>query len=147
MVEISLVFTSNTEACFHYVVDFQGQIDYKRQTAAVGAYNDSSLCLFGGRMLESHDQLYFECSSTSRIWKEVMDCFLVSDPKMCWEELVNWVLQNLKGAGFRALICNLAWHATMYHIWTQQNARVHVGLFKSEEFIVKTIKWEVRCGV
>jgi hypothetical protein len=105
------------------------------------------LCLFGGRMLESHDQLYFEYSSTSRIWKEVMDCFLVSDPKMCWEELVNWVLQNLKGAGFRALICNLAWHATMYHIWTQQNARVHVGLFKSEEFIVKTIKWEVRCGV
>ena len=34
-----------------------------------------------------------------------MNCFLVNNPKCCWDDVVTWGLQNLKGKSFGLVLC------------------------------------------
>ena len=33
----------------------------------------------------------------------------------------------LKGKGMRAIVCKLAWWATIYYLWSQRNVVLHAG--------------------
>ena len=70
---------------------------------------------------------------------------LVFDAPDDWSLLIAWGIQNLKGKSFRASICNMAWWATVYHLWLQRNSKVYGGVIKTEEQIVQDIHRDVKC--
>jgi len=50
--------------------------------------------------------LFFHCPFTKRVWKSIISLWLLSDPKVSWQDLVDWSVIHLKGKGLRAVLCN-----------------------------------------
>ena len=75
-----------------------------------------SACLYCRQSIENRDHLFFKCSFTSRIWKQIMALCLVSNTPDDWHSILRWGIVNLKGKSFRASICKVAWWATVYHV-------------------------------
>ena len=44
----------------------------------------------------------------------------------------------------KSVICKTALWPTVYHLWQLKNSILHQGKINSEEFIIRTIKWEVK---
>jgi hypothetical protein len=48
---------------------------------------------------------------------------------------------------WKAVLCKLSWGAHLYHIWTQRNDIKHSNHIRSEEQMIKHLKWEIRTRV
>jgi hypothetical protein len=75
-----------------------------------------SACLYCRQSIENRDHLFFKCSFTSRIWKQIMALCLVSNTPDDWHSIFRWGIVNLKGKSFRASMCKVAWWAIVYHV-------------------------------
>jgi hypothetical protein len=102
------------------------------------------LCKFYSYQMEDREHLFFQCSFTNRIWKVIMALCLVSNAPTDWNLLIDWGILHLKGKSFRASLCKVAWWATVYHLWLQRNSRIHGGVIKTEEQIVRDIQKDVK---
>jgi hypothetical protein len=60
-------------------------------------FNGDSKCVLCNTHVENRDHLFFLCSFTKRIWKNIMSLFLISDIDCFWLKLVEWATDNLKG--------------------------------------------------
>ena len=63
------------------------------------------------------------------------------------EKSLSGVSDNLKGKGFRATLCKVAWWATVYCISMQRNKRLYGGNLFTDEQIIKRIKWGFRAKI
>jgi hypothetical protein len=61
--------------------------------------------------------------------------------------VVTWSIFNLKGKELKASLGKLCLRTCVYHLWQQKNALMHNNNPKTEEAIVKQIKWEVRTRI
>jgi hypothetical protein len=104
-------------------------------------------CLFCHASQESRDHLFFECSVSRRIWRDVMGSCLISDPKLVWDEVVEWFSSELKGKNLAVSLCKLCFAATVYHLWRHRNGLLHGNTPRSEEIIVANVKWDVRTKI
>ena len=57
------------------------------------------------------------------------------------ERMIKW---GYNDNSLRVLICNLAWWATVYHIWQQRNDVIHSSRIRSDKQIVKDIMRDVK---
>ncbi|KAF8100628.1 hypothetical protein N665_0219s0007 [Sinapis alba] len=96
------------------------------------------LCLLCNANNESKDHLFFECSYTSLIWREIAG-------KCHMQPLVNWD-DNLSMQGNRDIkrLTLIATQATIYWIWNERNSRLHRQTFKPPETIISTIDKQIR---
>lgn len=94
--------------------------------------------------VQKTDQLFFVCSFTKKIWRQIIGLCLVSDIPISWDELLCQGIRNLKGQSFRVSLCKVARWPVVYHIWIQRNSRIHVGVMKIEEQMEKLICREVK---
>ncbi len=69
-----------------------------------------------------------------------MNLCLIPDIPKDWEALVSWGIKSLKGNSLRVSICKLAWWATVYHLWLHRSSRIHGGVIKTEEQLIRDIK-------
>uniref|UniRef100_A0A2N9JAL9 Reverse transcriptase domain-containing protein n=1 Tax=Fagus sylvatica TaxID=28930 RepID=A0A2N9JAL9_FAGSY len=90
-------------------------------------FNVDGNCVFCRYAIETRNHIFFDCSFSKRIWRNVMALRLISDPQFCWEHLVEWGSMHLKGKGLRANLCKLAWWAIVYYLWFQRNVLLHAG--------------------
>jgi hypothetical protein len=102
------------------------------------------LCKFCSHQMEDREHLFFQCSFTNRIWKVIMALCLVSDAPADWNLLIDWGILHLIGKSFQASLCKVAWWATVYHLRLQRNSRIHGGVIKTEEQIVRDIQKDVK---
>jgi hypothetical protein len=107
-------------------------------------FNVDGNCVFCRNAIETRNHIFFDCSFSKRIWRNVMALCLISDPQFCWEHLVEWGSMHLKRKGLRANLCKLAWWATVYYLWSQKNALLHAGQVKTEDQILNLIKKDVK---
>uniref|UniRef100_A0A2N9HS76 Reverse transcriptase zinc-binding domain-containing protein n=1 Tax=Fagus sylvatica TaxID=28930 RepID=A0A2N9HS76_FAGSY len=84
-------------------------------------------CFCSKNAIETRNQIFFDCSFSKRLWRNVMALCLISDPQFCWEYLVEWGFMHLNGKGLRANLCKLTSWATVYYLWFQRNALLHAG--------------------
>jgi len=59
---------------------------------------------------------FFQCSFSSRVWRELMTSCLVFTPCVVWEEVVKWSVEDLHGRSLKTNLCKLSLGATVYHI-------------------------------
>jgi hypothetical protein len=107
-------------------------------------FTGSTLCLSCFACQESRDHLFFSCSFSRRVWKSIMADCLVYDPPVDWDSVSSWCVARLKDKSLHATICRLCFGATIYHLWRHRNDLLHGNSPRSEEALIKQVKWEVR---
>jgi hypothetical protein len=80
-------------------------------------YAGDSLCPFCRGKLESREHLFFKCSFSSRIWRELMASCLGFNLVEGWEEVAQWCILALKGDSLKTKLCILSLGAVVYHLW------------------------------
>jgi hypothetical protein len=71
-------------------------------------YAGDSLCPFCRGKLESREHLFFKCSFSSRIWRELMASCLGFNLVEGWEEVAQWCILALKGDSLKTKLCILS---------------------------------------
>jgi hypothetical protein len=70
------------------------------------------------------------------------DC-LILDPPIDWDSLCQWCVDHLKGSSLFATICKLCLGSVVYHLWLHQSDLEHGKLLRTEEVLIRQIKWDV----
>jgi hypothetical protein len=104
------------------------------------------LCLLQ-RMYRRKDQLYFQWGFSQRIWRDVLRKCDVENPKIIWDEVVEWGVEDEKGKTLRVILCILAFGTVVYRIWKHRNDIRHDNVLKLVEKILKIIYWEIRTQI
>lgn len=83
-----------------------------------------SCVLFG--QVEIRDHLFIECLFSMLVWSiEMLRVGKTGLIPSVWRQLLEWGVHALKRNTVRNLTAKLAFHACVYHIWKEKNARVH----------------------
>jgi hypothetical protein len=91
---------------------------------------------YGGQ--ESIAHLFFHCSFTRRIWRNLMSLCLIQNPCVEWNDIVNW-FYKMEGCSLQVLICKLCLAAVVYHLWCLRNDLCHGNTPRTEEALVARI--------
>ncbi|KAG7536847.1 Reverse transcriptase zinc-binding domain [Arabidopsis suecica] len=83
-------------------------------------------CLLCGEEEESRDHLFFQCSYSAGIWKNIVAILTPLVAPSHWESTIIWLNSaSLSKDTFLALL--QAWHACIYEVWSERNRRYHSG--------------------
>jgi hypothetical protein len=85
-------------------------------------------------------------SASRRIWRNLMEACLISNPSIIWDDIVGWYYK-LKGKELQVILCQLSLAAAVYHVWRLINDLCFGNSLLSEEALVACVKWEVRTRV
>jgi hypothetical protein len=69
---------------------------------------------------------------------------LILDPPVDWDSLCQWCVDHLKGSSLFATIYKLCLGSAVYHLWRHRNDLEHDNLLRTEEVLIRQIKWDVR---
>jgi hypothetical protein len=125
---------------------FRGALVTKVKLSSWG-YGRDILCSFCYAEQESVKHLFFHYSFSRRVWMAVMNDCRVSNPVVEWYDVVNWSVINFTGSSLWENLCRLCLGASVYHLWKLRNDLCHGNTHRTEEDVVKQIKWEVRSRI
>jgi hypothetical protein len=87
-----------------------------KQKMCCWGYNGNSLCLFCYSAQESIEHLFFKCSFSSRIWRNIMsECSIFLAP-LDWDDIPSWGVVVLRGRSLKATLGRLNLGATVYQL-------------------------------
>lgn len=104
-------------------------------------------CVFCRSSIEDRDHLFFHCGFSKQIGKEILGLCSVSKIQTCWADILKWGEKDLLSDSLENVLCKLSWGPTVYHIWKQRNDIKHSNHIRSEEQMIKHLKWEIRTRV
>jgi hypothetical protein len=129
---------------FMLLLVFRGAIVTKVKMSGWG-YGRDTLCRFYYGKQESLEH-FFSCNFSRRVWRAVMaDCMI--NPAIEWEEVERWSVSSLTGGSLWVNLCKLCLAASVYHLWKLRNDLCHCNTPRTEEAVVKQMKWEVRTRI
>lgn len=136
-----LVLLWDSPTQFPHLAGPLGPMSYKRQIKQLGL-NVDPLCLLCNTDHESRNHLFFECSYSTIVWRQIANrCDL--QPLTSWDAIVLQ-LQSLRSNRDSMQLTQLATQASIYWLWSEQNSRLHNRNFKSPEVIVFLIDKQIR---
>lgn len=78
---------------------------------------------------ESIDHLFFKCSYSEAIWRQIIrKCRVVGIPHS-WHLLIPWASSSWNGKSARSVVKRLCLAASVYFIWKERNCRISETLF------------------
>lgn len=86
-------------------------------------------------LLGSRDHLFFQCSFSRRMWKEIMSRNLIDNPSFKWEAIIEWGEKELKGGNLNRFYGSLVW-VRLFIIFGSKNELKYGNQPKSAEKIV-----------
>ena len=84
-------------------------------------------CLFCNGCVEDHNNLFFNCPTTSLIWRAVQNICDLSIPNLTWTNLIEWMVREWKEGDLKTTSWKLILAGTIYNIWGERNLRLHSG--------------------
>ncbi|XP_058726146.1 uncharacterized protein LOC131597466 [Vicia villosa] len=99
-----------------------GRLATKDRLVKFGMISDTK-CEF---CLESEtlQHMFFECSATRSIWKEVMRWLHIENQEGGWMQVKNWSIKLCKSKNWRKEFYKIALAECIYAIWLKRNRRV-----------------------
>jgi len=79
-------------------------------------FSGDTSCVFCRRGTESRDHLFFQCSFSSRIWKECMNRCSIVQPGFDWQEVMEEDCRKWKTKLMPGVVCRLVLSST-YCLW------------------------------
>ncbi|XP_039025015.1 uncharacterized protein LOC120158175 [Hibiscus syriacus] len=99
-----------------------------------------NVCGLCGTGMESRVHLFADCSYAKDVWDSFLIACGLSHEFHSWDELLHWLLVNLKGKSIRVRILKLAWTGYLYFIWKERNFRHYRRLACSAEVTVNKLR-------
>ncbi|XP_019244491.1 PREDICTED: uncharacterized protein LOC109224365 [Nicotiana attenuata] len=72
---------------------------------------------------ETHDHLFFECSYSKFIWKQILRLFGIDRQVGRWQEEIEWMATKTKSRNTKWKILGNTSAAIVYHTWMERNLR------------------------
>jgi len=91
-----------------------------KEKMCIWGYEGDILCPFCRAYIECRDHLFFKCSFSRQIWRNVMQSCLEHFPVVDWDEVAMWSINRLRGESLRTRPCKLSLGVVVYHIWIQR---------------------------
>ncbi|XP_039042882.1 uncharacterized protein LOC120181927 [Hibiscus syriacus] len=98
------------------------------------------LCSSG---LETRNHIFSECTFANETWCAILLLCGLNQTSLGWNDLLQWLLLNLKGKSLMVHMLMLAWIGFIYCIWEERNRRQFRGVYCSVETIVSCVKESV----
>jgi len=124
---------------------FRGALVTKEKMCGWG-FGGDTLCRFCYSTQENIEHLFFQCSFSRRVWRAAMEGCMTR-PEIEWEKVKDWYEAKFTGRSLMANLCRLCLAASIYHLWKLQNDLCHGNTSRTEDVVVKNIRWEVRARV
>ena len=83
------------------------------------------LCYFCQGELETRDHLFFGCSYSKNIWKQILQLCELNREVGFWLSELKCAIHEIKGKALISIILSIAWKALIYHGWCERNRRLH----------------------
>lgn len=103
------------------------------------------LCLLCNNLPETRDHLFHECSYTADLWSLSAGKIGFITP-MDWSgilaQMITLPLSKTQKAS--TLLTLLAWKATLYWLWNEQNSRLHNNTFRSVDSLFSVLDRQIR---
>lgn len=92
----------------------------------------SATCALCGLHTEMHNHLFFQCTYSASVWRNITEKTLVNWPNMDWLCLLQWAATTFrKKKDFSHYLSRLALSATIYILWYERNNRIFSQIFRS----------------
>ncbi|KAE8670859.1 Cellulose synthase-like protein D2 [Hibiscus syriacus] len=82
------------------------------------------LCRSG---FESRDHIFSDCAFAVGVWHAILHACGLSQEPLCWNDLICWLMLNLKGKSLLVQILKLTWSEFIYFIWKERNHKLFRG--------------------
>ncbi|KAE8667867.1 Detected protein of unknown function [Hibiscus syriacus] len=145
------------KVCWHRLVWFLGHVPKfslitwmaildrlptKNRLARFGIATDGvcGLCSFG---LETRNHIFSECTFANETWCAILLLCGLNQAPLGWNDLLQWLLLNLKGKSLLVYMLKLAWTGFIYCIWEERNRRQFRGVHRSVDTVVSCVKESV----
>ncbi|XP_020258655.1 uncharacterized protein LOC109835070 [Asparagus officinalis] len=102
--------------------------------------NQCVLCDDSVSHQESRNHLFFECQFSSYVWNNLMAWLKYSWRSCCWNQVLRWYSNNLRGLGFRKKLKRMMLSGAVYWIWKERNQRIFQQKARSPDQLIKEIK-------
>ncbi|CAH9050033.1 unnamed protein product [Cuscuta europaea] len=100
--------------------------------------NVANICPFCKGEPETVPHLFFECSCTGQLWRNVKDWLGISRQMTSLRSAIKWMQRECKGVHIRAKATRIAFSYTIYWIWRTRNAiRFDGATLKLEDMLAK----------
>ncbi|KAF8081654.1 hypothetical protein N665_0872s0001 [Sinapis alba] len=99
-------------------------------------------CLLCGHAAETVNHLVFECQFSVAAWNMMLSRVRLTYP-VSLHAIILW-LTNAPVRGKLKVILKLVFQALVYFIWKERNSRLHSGVHKPEDQIVKEVQLQIR---
>ncbi|CAA7043732.1 unnamed protein product [Microthlaspi erraticum] len=106
-------------------------------------YETDGLCLLCGTEMESHNHLFFQCSFTAFVWRNLFLHLQLSNVPMAWDPLLTW-LQDIHLDVTTRLALLQAWQGAIYELWKERNRRMHDGVTLSHSHVLRLVLSSVK---
>lgn len=101
-------------------------------------YETDGICLICGLDLETRDHLFFECSFSASVWRNLMTQLHIPNAHLNWDDLLNWIhITSLDECTRLALL--QGWQGAIYELWKERNRRLHDGVTLSHGKVFRLI--------
>lgn len=84
------------------------------------------------------DHLFFLCSFSRRVWRQILNLCLISDPALNWEDILLWGETDLKGHSLKASLVNsvlVLWF--IMYVGTEMISSMEIPLRPKNELLSK----------
>nr|GEZ94097.1 hypothetical protein [Tanacetum cinerariifolium] len=112
-----------------------------------GDRNIRLLCTFCGKVADSHDHLFFDCSFPNSIRDILKNMVRLDDAPNRWCDIVEFMLNRPINKSIWSILQRLVMGAVVYFIWKERNFRLFQNKHRSKEDLCYLIKDMVRLRV
>jgi hypothetical protein len=108
-----------TRHAFMHCLVVKGALVTKVKMCGWG-FGGDTLCHFCYSNQESVKHLFFHCSFSRRVWRDVMEGCMVN-LEIEWEKVMDWCVAKITGKSLMENLCRLCLAASVYNLWKLRN--------------------------
>lgn len=100
-------------------------------------------CPMCGTCNETTQHLFFQCSFSKAIWSDIKNWLGVRRHMTTLKSALKWIKKGSRGSSWQTKGKKAALTATVYHIWSARNRKIHENEVPYIEHIIRKIKSHV----
>nr|XP_043630010.1 uncharacterized protein LOC122601307 [Erigeron canadensis] len=101
-------------------------------------------CVFCNLQSDSHNHLFFECSYSKKVWREMKIVANFDGVPDSWDSIVDWCENVNWNRAISSVVQRLVLGASVYFIWLERNLRIFQGKKRNVSDLCSIIKNVVR---
>lgn len=104
------------------------------------------LCLLCKRAPESRDHLFFRCSYSYSVWRNLSLKLGLPATNTNWTYVIDGLL-SITSNNHQTYLSRLAWQSSVYEIWMERSGRLHRNIYRPSSSLLKVIRCTIKSKI